>query len=87
MTVTSPGTELAQRPDPTRDLVVLFSKALRQLGDAGYPVAANRLAAKAWWSLKDDDPKGAQRISGVMHYLAKLPEEAAEPVRSGTTGP
>jgi hypothetical protein len=67
-----------------RDLVVLFSRSLRLLGDAGFPAAANRLAAKAWWALRDDDPKGANRISGVMHYLAKLPDEPVETDRSGS---
>lgn len=77
----------ATRVDADRDLVVLFSKSLHLLGDAGYPVAASRLAAKAWWTLKDQDPKGAQRVSGVMHYLAKLPEETTEPGRPSTPVP
>ncbi len=75
MTVSPSMPDPAHRPDPDRDLVVLLSRALRALGDAGRPVAANRLAAKAWWSLKDTDPKGAQRVNGVMHYLAGLGEE------------
>jgi hypothetical protein len=69
-------------PAADRDLVVLFSRSLRLLGEAGFPAAANRLAANAWWALKDDDPKGANRISGVMHYLAKLHEEPVETDRS-----
>lgn len=77
MTTTPSTPDPLQRPDANRDLVVLFSTSLRILGDAGHPVAANRLAAKAWWALKDDNPKGANRVSGVMHYLAKLPEEDA----------
>lgn len=67
--------------------MVLFTRALRLLGDAGYPRAANRLAGKAWWTLKDDDPKGAQRVNGIMHYLAKLPEETAESGPTRTTEP
>lgn len=47
-------------------------------------MAANRLAGKAWWALKEDDPKGAQRINGIMHYLAELPEETAVPGRNRT---
>ncbi len=75
---TPPATpDLKHHCGADRDLVVLFSKSLRLLGEAGYPVAANRLAAKAWWALKEDDPKGAMRVSGVMHYLAKLPDEDA----------
>lgn len=73
------------RIDPERDLVVLFARALRLLGDAGFPVAANRLAAKAWWALGEDDPAGAHRISGVMHYLARLPDEPVDIDRRRTT--
>lgn len=65
-------------PGSDRDLVVLLSKALRLAGDAGRPVAASRLAAKAWWVLNESNPSGAQRINGVMHYLARLPEETEE---------
>jgi hypothetical protein len=84
----SPQTnDAATRPDADRDLVVLFARAIRLLGDAGYPVAANRLAAKAWWSLKNDDPTGAHRISGVMHHLAKLPDETVPIERRRTTVP
>lgn len=87
MTDPSSVPDPTRRPDADRDLVVLFTRALRLLGDAGYPVAANRLAGKAWWTLKQDDPKGAQRVSGVMHYLAKLPEETAPPKAATTPDP
>lgn len=70
--------EIEVPPGSDRDLVVLLSKALRLAGDAGRPVAASRLAAKAYWALSETDPKGAQRINGLMHYLARLPEEAEE---------
>lgn len=81
-------TETAAAPiDADRDLVVLFTRALHLLGDAGYPVAANRLAAKAWWTLQVDDSAGANRISGVMHYLAKLPDEVVPIDRRRTTDP
>ncbi len=73
-----------ERPAPERDLVVLFAKSLRLLGQCGRSSAANRLAAQAWWALKDDDPAGAQRINGVMHYLAKLPDEPTAAARSHT---
>lgn len=67
-------------PDPDRDLVVLFCKALMLLGEAGRPVAASRLAGKAWWAAQDSgDEKGAARINGVMHHLAKLPPEQDQP--------
>lgn len=53
----------------------MLAKALRLAGDAGRPVAASKLAGQAWWALRDVDPAGAERINGVMHYLARLPEE------------
>lgn len=74
----------ADRPDPDRDLVILASKALRLLGEAGRPAEAGALAGKMWWSLKDDDPDGAARLNGVMHYLAKLEAAAGSPTGSGT---
>ena len=80
----------AAAAEPTRaddtDLIGLFGKALRQLGQAGHPVAASRLAAKAWWLLHDTDARAAERVNGVMHYLARLPEEtdAEETDAAGT---
>lgn len=56
----------------TTDVLV---KTLRALGRAGRPDAASRLAARAWWVLRDARPREAERINGVMHYLARLPEE------------
>ncbi|WP_022900205.1 hypothetical protein [Humibacter albus] len=57
-----------------RDIVTLFTKALRALGQAGRADEASRLAAQAWWGLKDTDPRAAERINGTMHYLARLME-------------
>lgn len=58
-----------------RNLVSLFAKALRQLGDAGRPQEASKLGAQAWWALKDADPRAAEHVNGVMHYLARLEAE------------
>lgn len=80
-----PEDETPIQPGSERDLVVLLAKALRLAGDAGRPVAASRLAAKAWWALNDSDPGGAARINGVMHYLARLPEESDDPERTEKT--
>lgn len=60
-----------------RDLVTLFTKALRKLGEAGHPEEASTLAGQAWWALKDSDPRGAERVNGTMHYLATLPSTTA----------
>ena len=62
-----------------RDIVTLFTKALRALGEAGKPDEASTLAAQAWWALKDTDARGAERVNGTMHYLARLMERPAAP--------
>lgn len=66
---------MAERTE--RDLVTLFTKALRALGEAGRPEEASRLAGQAWWALKDADPRAAERVNGTMHYLARLTERDA----------
>lgn len=82
------GTEAHPGPPSTRDLTVLLSKALRLLGEAGRPVAASKLAGKAWWAAtKVGDEAGAARINGVMHYLARLPPEIEEEPPSARTQP
>ena len=62
-----------------RDLVTLFTKALRKLGEAGHAEEASILGGQAWWALKDTDPRGAERINGTMHYLARLPADPVAP--------
>src|SRR5450759_5501160 len=47
-------------------------RALRRLGDTGEPEAANRLAGEAYAAIHRDEPRAAQRLNGVMHYLARL---------------
>lgn len=66
----------------TTDVLV---KSLRALGQAGHPDAASRLAAKAWWALREVRPREAERINGAMHFLARLPAEpGAEPTEAPT---
>ena len=62
-------------------LTDVLVRALRDLGTSGRPVRASRLAARAWWSLRDRWPAQAEHVNGVMHYLARLP---AEPDQEGT---
>ncbi|MGH8889113.1 MAG: hypothetical protein ACRDV3_05040 [Acidothermaceae bacterium] len=59
--------------DVLADTTELLVKALRALGAAGQPVAASKMAARAWWVLRDTSPREAERVNGVMHYLARLP--------------
>lgn len=69
--------------DETTDVLV---KTLRALGQAGHPDAASRLAAKAWWALRPSRPREAERINGVLHYLARLPAEpGAQPTEAPAT--
>jgi uncharacterized protein (DUF2249 family) len=58
-----------------RDTVDVLAQTLKELGQAGKPVAASRLAAQAWQVLRQPHPQEAQRINNLMHYLARLPEE------------
>jgi hypothetical protein len=52
-------------------------QALRQLGEAGRPDVANRIAATAWSGIRRKDQRTADRVNGVMHQLARLEEIAA----------
>ena len=79
-------TKPIDRPDPDRDLIVLACKALRLLGQSGKAAEAGALAGKMWWATKETDPRGAERLNGVMHYLAKLEAEAGTPDGSGPQG-
>jgi len=51
----------------------VLTRALRRLGQAGYPDDANRLAARAWSAIRHHRPSDAERLNGTMHYLARLP--------------
>lgn len=65
---------MAQHTAGDRDLVTLFTKALRALGKAGHADEAMRLGGQAWWALDATDPRAAERVNGTMHYLARLLE-------------
>lgn len=65
--------------DETTQILV---KALRALGQAGHPDAASRLGAKAWWVLKEQHPRQAEHVNGVLHFLARLPAEEGAPATS-----
>jgi uncharacterized protein (DUF2249 family) len=63
-----------------------LAQALRALGNAGEPVTASRLAAQAWVLLRDRHHGEAERLAGVLHYLARLhaPEDGTENPRTET---
>jgi uncharacterized protein (DUF2249 family) len=58
--------------DDVAELTRLLGRAVRELGQAGYPAEASRLAAGGWSLLHVDRPALAQRLTGVLHYLAQL---------------
>lgn len=62
--------------EPVAEILV---RALRRLGDEGFPDAASRFAAKAWWLMRDDHPRQAAQLNGLLHYLARLPAELGAP--------
>lgn len=63
-------------------VVDLLVRGLRALGGAGQVDLASRLAGKAWWVLRTDHERAADRINGLLHYLARLPESPSNPTPS-----
>ncbi|HEX7353943.1 MAG TPA: DUF2249 domain-containing protein [Mycobacteriales bacterium] len=57
-------------------------RACRQLGEAGEPEAAGRLAATAWVVVRAGHPRQARHLDGVMHHIARL-EPGTPPSRTG----
>ena len=51
----------------------LLDRAVRALGDAGETDAAARIAAEAWWLLRDPSPRCARRLNATLHYLTLKP--------------
>lgn len=60
-------------------LIKVLVRALRQLGEAGHPDQASRLAAEAWSAIRQSDPAAAERLNGTMHFLARLPDDVDTP--------
>lgn len=74
------GADADLSPSPADEALsrttAVLVKTLRALGAAGRPVAASRLAAQAWSALRHTHPREAEHINGIMHYLARLPDES-----------
>ena len=51
------------------ETVGVLVMTLRELGTGGRPVAASRLAARAWWVLKVQNLREAEHINELMHFL------------------
>lgn len=58
-------------------LTRVLVQACRQLGKAGRPSDAMRIAAEGWSALWTTYPDDAERINGVMHYLARFEQQFA----------
>ncbi|WP_227425354.1 DUF2249 domain-containing protein [Pengzhenrongella sicca] len=65
-------------------LTRVLARACRELGQAGQPHRAGRLAADAWVLLRHTHPVQAQRLDGTMHHVALLEQRldaaAATPI-------
>jgi len=80
---TTQGRGVAEAPaagDPATPATIdaltrLFARTLRQLGQAGQPWNASRLAAEGWSLLRESHPGDAERLNGAMHYLARLEQQ------------
>ncbi len=70
-------TGVAPAPEPAAEplerLGRLLDRAVRLLGDAGEADAACRLAAEAWWLLRESAPTAARRLNATLHYLTVHP--------------
>lgn len=72
---TDPSGTPAEVQEANENLARILTRALRALGDAGDPQEAGRLGGQAWSAIRAVHPHAAQRINGMMHYLAKLEGE------------
>lgn len=51
----------------------VVARATRTLGEAGHPELASRLAAEGWAAVRHMHRGSAERLTGTLHYLARLP--------------
>ncbi len=62
-------------------LTRVLARACRQLGNAGHPSDALRLAAEGWSLLRHRFPDDAERLNGAMHYLSRIEQKLEAPER------
>lgn len=80
-----PSSPAADDASAVQALTRAFIHACRQLGKAGRPSDAMRIAATGWGAIWTTHPEDAERINGVMHYLARLEAELeAQNLEPGT---
>ena len=74
----SPMAEVTS-PDPDAPLIDaltrVLARACRQLGNAGHPSDAARLAAEGWSLLRHGFPDDAERLNGTLHYLSRVEQK------------
>jgi hypothetical protein len=64
--------------DPLESLARLLDRAVRGLADAGEPEAACRVAAKAWWIVREPSPAAARRLNATLHRLTSTSPKHAK---------
>lgn len=69
------------------DLVTVLRDTLRAFAKTGHSEDANRLAGRAYATLWRQYPRQAQRINGVMHAIARIPDTTGAPDPAGTSKP
>lgn len=72
---TAAGGTRSTDPSTVDALTRVLARTLRQLGQAGSPWDASRLAAEGWSLLRASYPSEAERLNGAMHYLARLEQQ------------
>lgn len=78
-------TAVTALPETLEQLGQLFDRAVRALGDAGERDAAARLAAEAWWLLREPSPASARRLNASLHYLTLKPSKGENRCRQKRT--
>jgi hypothetical protein len=71
----SAGAGAGNADDSLERLGRLLDRAVRALGEAGEADAACRIAAEAWWLLKEPAPRAARRLNATLHYLTVQPRK------------
>lgn len=61
--------QTAVGPETLKALNRILARALRSLGEGGESEQACNMAAEAWSLLREVEPKEAERMNGLLHYL------------------
>ena len=72
---TTPATAALQ------ELTRLIERAARELGDAGHSESASTITASAWAAIREQLPKEATRLTGIVHRLTNSKSGGRLPAR------